>query len=100
MNRFRNTLLATAAAMLILQALLFTGPGQALAKEVTDVLVTNTIANPVFIRNIDDGRQPFSLFDSVGIGDGESFANRSIFTVPAGITLAYVSISGYYVDVP
>ena len=93
MSRLRNSLLAVAAALLIAQALLFTSPGRALAKEVTDVFITNTAANPVFVRSIDDGRQPFSLFDAVGIDDGQSFANRSIFTVPVGKRLIIESVS-------
>jgi hypothetical protein len=80
MNRFRNALLAAAAAMLIVQALLFTSPGQALAQNVASVLVANTAANPVPVRDVNNGQQPVILSGTFAIAAGQNFASRVLRT--------------------
>jgi hypothetical protein len=86
MNRFRNALLCLAAALLIAQALLFTAPGQALAGTISEVLVTNTVANPVPVRDVDNGRQPKMLASSFNIPDGQTASMQVINTtsIPQG----------------
>jgi hypothetical protein len=93
MNRFRNALLATAAALLIVQALLFTSPGQALAQNVASVLVANTAANPVPVRDVDNGRQPVILSGSFSMVPGQDFGSRVLLTVPAGKRLVVETVS-------
>jgi len=73
MYRFRNAALGAAATLLIVQALLFTAPGQALAGAISEVLVTNTVANPVPVRDIVDGRQPKTVEANCAMA--ESYVN-------------------------
>jgi hypothetical protein len=59
-----------------------------------DVVVTNTPANPVPVRNVDEGsRQPFQRPFSVNLAPTESFGEAT-FTVPAGkrIVVEYASL--------
>ena len=93
MSRFRNALLAAAAMLLIAQSLLFTSPGRALAQNVASVLVANTAANPVLIRDVDTARQPFQRTEVLGMGDGQSFAGAVHSTVPAGKRLVIESVA-------
>ena len=93
MSRFSNALLTTAAALLIVQALLFTSPGQALAKDITWVLVTNTAADPVPVRDVDNGRQPVILDGSFAIDSGQNVGGRTLLTVPAGKRLVIETVS-------
>ncbi len=99
MNRFRNALLATAAALLIVQALLFTGPGQALAQNVASVIVANTAANPVPVRDVDNGQQPVIVAGSFAIATGQNSASRLLLTVPAGKRLVVETVS-ISLDIP
>jgi hypothetical protein len=96
MNRFRNALLATAAALLIVQALLFTGPGQALAQDVASVLIANTAANPVPVRDVDNGQQPVIVQGAFGIGTGQFNGSGSLLTVPAGKRLVIETVSIFF----
>jgi hypothetical protein len=96
MKRFKNALLAVAAALLIAQSLLFTSPGHALAQSissVTSVLVINTAANPIPVRDVEGAHQPFQRTEVLGIGDGQNFAAAAHTTVPAGKRLVIESVA-------
>jgi hypothetical protein len=93
MNRFRNVLLGTAAVMLIVQALLFTGPGQALAQTITSVLVTNTASNPILVRDVDNGQQPMKANQAFRFNVGSGGSDNVLLTVPAGKRLFIETIS-------
>jgi hypothetical protein len=82
MNRFRNIFLGLAATMLLVQALLFTSPGQALAGTISEVFVTNTVPNPVPVRDVDN-RRPFAMRSYLSLPEGSSFAKASFANIAA-----------------
>jgi len=70
-------------------ALVVIPAGDAAAQKTT---VVNTVANPVIVKDVDHGQQPWHHSTAISLG-GASGSVQTVFTVPAGKRLVIESVS-------